>query len=127
MAWKGGPQPGSGRKKGGRNAATLERQRLALIGIAAAEKGHVMPLDVLLAKMRGTTLPDGTAPSKEQFDAAIAAAPYLHPRLASTDTTIKSDNVHRVVAERPLSVEEWTAQHGAAANDAAAVGDADVG
>ena len=51
--------------------------------------------------------PNGKKPTDAQFAAAIAAAPYIHPRLASTDRTVKSDNVHRVVSDRPMTLEEW--------------------
>ena len=84
----------------------------------------ITPLEVMLRRMRGD--PDIT---DEAFQAAIAAAPYIHPRLASSDTTIKSDNVHRVVSDKPLSVEEWQAQYApqnvvADATDADDIGEA---
>jgi hypothetical protein len=43
--------------------------------------------------------------------AAVAkdAAPYCHPRLSSIETTMQSDNVHRVISERPMTEEEWLA------------------
>lgn len=56
--------------------------------------------------MNNMPLPDGSMPDDKQVEAAQAAAPYIHPRLASTDTTIKSDNVHRVVAADPVT-KEW--------------------
>jgi hypothetical protein len=77
-----------------------------------------MPLDVMLARLRGVPLPNGKMPTDEQFRAAEAAAPYLHPRLASTDTTLKSDNVHRVVSEKPVTEADWIAEHATPANDA---------
>jgi hypothetical protein len=67
----------------------------------------ILPLEVMLAKMRGVPLPDGKMPTDEQVAAAALAAPYIHPRLASTDTTMKSDNVHRVVADKPVTAEVW--------------------
>jgi hypothetical protein len=68
--------------------------------------------------MRDELLPSGQRVTDEQFAAAVAAAPYLHPRLASSDTTIKSDNVHYVVSDKPMSVEEWQAEFAPHANDA---------
>jgi hypothetical protein len=44
----------------------------------------VLPLDIMLAVMRDEPLSDGKKPTDEQLRAAIAAAPYLHPRLATT-------------------------------------------
>jgi hypothetical protein len=35
-----------------------------------------MPLDVILAVMRGEQLLDGRVPSEREFNAAIAAAPH---------------------------------------------------
>ena len=66
----------------------------------------------MLARMRGEPLPNGQIPTDEQVAAAALAAPYIHPRLASTDTTLKSDNVHRVVADKPVTAEDWVKQYG---------------
>ena len=77
-----------------------------------------MPLDVMLAEMRGEKLPNGTRPTPAQFQAAVAAAPYIHARLASTDTTVRSDNIHRVVSDKPVTEADWIAEHGTPANDA---------
>ena len=68
--------------------------------------------------MRGRLLPDGTMPTDAQLQAAVAAAPYIHPRLSSTEATVRSDNVHRVVSDKPLTAEEWAAGHAPPANDA---------
>ena len=43
----------------------------------------------------------------EQFQAAVAAAPYVHPRLAATEATVKSDNILRIISDEPLTAEEW--------------------
>jgi hypothetical protein len=72
----------------------------------------------MLCRMRDELLPSGQRVTDEQFAAAVAAAPYLHPRLASTDTTIKSDNVHYVVSDKPMTAEEWQAEFAQHANDA---------
>lgn len=72
--------------------------------------GGVLPLQVILARMRGELL-DGKPVTDEQLAAAAIAAPYIHPRLASSDTTIKSDNVHRVVSDTPIDAEEWTIKY----------------
>src|SRR6516162_1127170 len=73
-----------GRQAGVPNRATVERQLRARHGIQAATKDGVLPLDVMLAVMRDEPLPDGKKPTDEQLRAAIAAAPYLHPRLATS-------------------------------------------
>ena len=113
---RGGYRPGAGRKAGSLNRATVERRLRAKQGLAAAATAGLLPLDVLLARMRGDPLPNGKLVTDEQFQAAVAAAPFIHPRLASTDATIRSANVHYVVADEPLSVEEWVAKFAATAN-----------
>lgn len=79
-------------------------------GTKLAIEGGILPLHVILARMRDEPLPDGKKPTDKQFEAAQAAAPYIHPRLASTDTTVRSDNVHRIVGEKPVSKEDWAAE-----------------
>lgn len=112
----GGKQAGAGRKPGTKNLATIERELRARSGVASAVNNGLLPLDVMLAKLRNEALPDGTLPTDAQFQAAVAAAPYVHPRLAATDTTMRSDNVHRVVADKPMTEEQWVNEH--ADNDA---------
>ena len=62
-----------GRQKGTRNRATEEAR-------AAAAASGIVPLDYMLAVMR-----DPAADHKRRDAMAIAAAPYLHPRLSSTE------------------------------------------
>jgi hypothetical protein len=94
MTEHGGARPGAGRKCGGRNRATVERELRAQHGIQAATEDGMLPLDVMLAVMRDEPLPDGKKPTDEQLRAAIAAAPYLHPRLATS-------TLNATVANRP--------------------------
>lgn len=68
---KGGVRPNSGRKPGSPNKKTAEVQR------QVAESG-ITPLDYLLNVMR-----DGDSEPRERINAAIAAAPYVHAKLAS--------------------------------------------
>lgn len=84
---------------------------MAAHGARLAVEGGILPLHVFLARLRNEKLPDGTEPTDRQFEAALAAAPYIHPRLASTDTTVKSDNVHRVVADKPTTKDEWAEKY----------------
>jgi hypothetical protein len=60
-----------GRRKGSRNKASAKREA----EIAASGK---TPLEYLLEHMR-----DESAPVSERMDCAKAAAPYVHPKLAS--------------------------------------------
>jgi hypothetical protein len=81
-----------------------------------------LPIDVMAARMLDRMLPDGRRVSDDMFAAAVALAPFMHPRLSQTDTTIRSDNVHRLISERPMSIEEWCREHNVsrAGNDIAA-------
>jgi hypothetical protein len=62
-----------GRQKGSRNRATAEAR-------AAAEATGILPLDYMLTVMR-----DPKVESKRRDAMAIAAAPYLHPKLSSVE------------------------------------------
>lgn len=50
----------------------------------AAAEGGIMPLEFMLAILR-----DDTVPREERMDAAKAAAPYVHAKLASVEHTGK--------------------------------------
>lgn len=84
---RGGKRPGAGRKKGSPNKATAARQK------AIAESG-ITPLDFMLGVMRGSP-PENAGPVEQiafatlRFEAAKAAAPYVHPRLAAVEHTGK--------------------------------------
>lgn len=70
---RGGPREGAGRPTGIANKASIARQA------EVAASGQT-PLDYLLEIMR-----DDTAERGERLDAAKAAAPYVHPKLASVE------------------------------------------
>lgn len=61
------------RPKGSKNKATLEREQ-------AVKEGGMTPLEYLLSVFRNEE-----SDSKERLDAAKAAAPYVHPRLAAVE------------------------------------------
>lgn len=69
-------QKTGGRRKGIPNRATVERQ-------AALEASGLLPLDYLLSVMRA----EGDI--ELRLEAAKAAAPYVHPRLANVELTGK--------------------------------------
>lgn len=72
---RGGKRDGAGRKAGTPNKATQERQKkVASTGIT--------PLDYMLKVMR-----DDKADASRRDEMAKAAAPYVHPKLASTQHT----------------------------------------
>lgn len=72
---RGGVRAGAGRKKGTRNKANAAREK------AIAESG-LTPLDYLLSVMR-----DETEEPTMRMDAAKAAAPFVHPKLAAIEHT----------------------------------------
>jgi hypothetical protein len=78
-----GRRPGAGRKAGGRNKSTIEREIRAAHDLEAAQNYDLLPLDVLLARMRNEPLPTGHMVTDQQFQAAVAAALFLHPRLSA--------------------------------------------
>lgn len=70
---KGGKRPGAGRPKGSVNRVTAAQRE------AAAQTGET-PLEYMLRTMR-----DGRVDQKRRDAMAVAAAPYLHPRLAAIE------------------------------------------
>jgi len=86
MATKGGKRPGAGRPKG-----AISKSTRAIV--EGAKSAGMLPLDYMLAVMR-----DREAETGRRDDMAKAAAPYLHPRLASTEVKGDKENpiVHRV-------------------------------
>jgi hypothetical protein len=81
---RGGKRPGSGRKKGSATKRTRE------IADRAAEEG-ITPLEFMLNVMRAPSDHDDPkvviARESLRFEAAKAAAPYMHPRLAAVEHT----------------------------------------
>ena len=67
-----------GRQKGARNRATEEAR-------AAAIATGILPLDYMLSVMR-----DPVVDYKRRDAMAMAAAPYLHPKLSSVDARLSS-------------------------------------
>jgi hypothetical protein len=78
-----------GRQQGTPNKATVERRLRAAHGMRTALDDGLLPLDVILTRMRDELLPSGQRVTDEQFQAAVAAAPYMHQKLAAT--TLKGD------------------------------------
>ena len=70
---RGGKREGAGRPAGVPNKATQETQ-------AAVAASGLTPLDYMLGLMR-----DSGADDSKRLEAAKAAAPYVHPRLAAVE------------------------------------------
>jgi len=81
---RGGRRPGAGRKKGARNQKTAA----LLTDIAAT---GLTPLDYLLRVMR-----DETGDEARRVDAAKAAAPYVHAKLAPIEPEGKNNPADKV-------------------------------
>jgi hypothetical protein len=86
---QGGKRPGAGRKPGGRTTRTAEL-------VAKAVAGGITPLDYMLNILR-TEPPEDAEPliklgmQAARFEAAKAAAPYVHPKLQPVDGSGSSD------------------------------------
>lgn len=76
---KGTPRKGGGSRKGIPNKATAAKA-------AEIAASGLTPLDYMLQKMR-----DEQADPAIRLDAAKAAAPYVHPKLAQIDHTVDGD------------------------------------
>jgi hypothetical protein len=76
---RGGPRDGAGRKKG---SATKRTQEIAKAALAEGTQ----PLEYMLNVMR-----DPGADEKRRDQMAIAAASFVHPRLAAVTADVKAD------------------------------------
>jgi len=81
----GGARPGAGRPKGAANKLNDQARAQAL-------EGGISPLDYLLGVLRDSQLDRDT-----RIDAAKAAAPYVHARLAAVE--------HSGNDEKPVRIE----------------------
>ena len=101
---RGGRRPGAGRPAGSKN------QRSAEIAREAAESG-ITPIEVMLGTMRELWALGTPEAKREAAEIAKDAAPYIHPRLASIDQTIKEDRPFAVLLEECSNAEEWQARY----------------
>lgn len=103
---RGGARPNAGRKKG---TATLKTREIA--DRAAAE--GITPLEYMLKVMRTEPSPDLEEREMIQaltlrFEAAKAAAPYIHPRLATVE--VSGPNGGAIQTESTLNVSNLSTQ-----------------
>lgn len=99
-----GSKPGE--RRGGRQKGTPNRKNASLI--KAVEVSGITPLEYLLHVMRAPIPEDASALVQvalinQRFEAAKAAAPYVHPRLAAVQ--VSGEIEHQHVARMP-AVEE---------------------
>lgn len=96
---KGGKREGAGRKKGQVN-------RISADAIEKAKATGELPHEFLLRISRGGDV-DGTIPDFDQRTAAaIAAAPYFAPKLASVEQK-HSGEIKNILSSEPLSPDDW--------------------
>jgi hypothetical protein len=74
---RGGTRSGAGRPKG---ASGMIHREQAERGVALLEE-HISPLDIMKAAMLRLPLSNGELVDAQQFAAAVALAPYVHPKL----------------------------------------------
>jgi hypothetical protein len=91
---KGGKRPGAGRKKGVPNRASAARE-------AAIAACGLTPLKYMPSTMR-----DERQQVALRLDVSKAAAPYVHPRLASVEQAVQVDLQGPVVYHRHVC-EPW--------------------
>jgi hypothetical protein len=115
MSNRGGRRRGSGRPLGSKNKRTAEIAR------AAAESG-ITPIEVMLGTMRELWALGTPEAKREAAEIAKDAAPYIHPRLASIDQTLKEDRPFAVLLEPCSNAEEWEAIYGPKALEAKSSG-----
>lgn len=94
-----------GRKTGGRKKGTPNRTTAARQTEIAAS--GLTPLDYMLSVMR-----DEQADTATRLDAAVKAAPYVHPKLATIESKHSGLNggptqAVYLVSDRPMTTEEW--------------------
>lgn len=95
-----GSKPGErrgGRSKGTPNGKTAEK-------VAAIEASGLTPLDYMLSILR-----DDNLAMPDRFEAAKAAAPYVHAKLASVESKISGELAVSAGIDRPPSEtrEQW--------------------
>ncbi len=96
----GGPRLGAGRRKGSTNTKTAIERAAVKEKVEAIKAEGDLPLDVLLRIMRS---------SKDEaviIDCAKAAAPYVHPKLASIEHKGDPDNPLETVTHIVLTSPE---------------------
>jgi len=89
---KGGARVGAGRKAGSKNRPTISLDKINKISSLSPETS---PLAFLLAVMQ-----DEKQDHRDRVQCAIAAAPYVHARLASVE--VKGDAVQPLRVESEL-------------------------
>jgi hypothetical protein len=96
-----GTRPG-GRAKGTPNKATIVKRALIAQAKQDAFDGGLLPLQIMLARMRDEPLPNGEKVTDAQLQAAALAAPYIHPRLSNVDATVNHRGLVAAASDEAL-------------------------
>lgn len=82
----GGARPNSGRKKGTEASITKARREMAEKAAKKMIAAQATPLEIM-----GRVMAGDTSVTEMQFEAAKAAAPYIHPKLSAVtmNATVK--------------------------------------
>jgi hypothetical protein len=75
----GGKRPGAGRPKGSANRDRADQLKIA----RELLEEDLTPLAIMTARMLHRPLSNGTMVTDDQFAAACALAPYIHPKLTA--------------------------------------------
>jgi hypothetical protein len=94
----------NGRPKGSGNKFTKD--------ISEILEDNQSPLEYMLSVMNNTD-----NDQRERLDAAKAAAPYIHARIAYLEVSAEIDQPQYVVSAEPMSCEEWGEKYGAKSSD----------
>ncbi|MFT9025942.1 hypothetical protein [Acetobacter indonesiensis] len=78
MTQRGGARTGAGRKKGGTSEAKVVGRKVSARVAKSLEATNATPLEIMARVMAGDT-----SVTEMQFEAAKAAAPYIHPKLSA--------------------------------------------
>jgi hypothetical protein len=70
-----------GRVKGVPNRSTTRHKDLARRAVSMVLASNLTPLDIMTCRMRNEPLANGQRVTDEMFAAAVASAPYIHPKL----------------------------------------------
>ena len=96
----GGKRPSAGRPKGSVSRDRAEQRHIAE---QLLEEG-LTPLDIMRARMLGRQLSNGTLVTDDQFAAACALAPYLHPKLTAVAVRDMTPDIGTQIEDNGLSV-----------------------
>jgi hypothetical protein len=87
MSDHGGKRPKAGRPKGAVSKLHDKARK-------EAAKGGITPLDFMLSILR-----DEDNTTEDRFEAAKAAAPYMHAKLSTIDATNKNEGTMTLIVE----------------------------